>query len=121
MGGGGGVRADKSHQLTVHVCLRPGTLCEVDINECLEPVPHVCQNGATCQDASNAYTCLCTPGWEGVLCQQVRCQTCPKAIYLSLHTWLGGSSVSKGKVSNLPKSYIPVSAHLAGREFCVNR
>ena len=48
------------------------------------------------------YTCLCTPAWEGILCQQVRCQTCPKAIHLSLHTWLGGNSVSTGKVSHLP-------------------
>lgn len=61
-----------------------GTLCEVDINEC-DSDP--CQNGATCTDGANFYTCRCpapAPGeepWGGrdcqvrlVGCRRHRCQ-----------------------------------------------
>ncbi len=27
-----------------------------------------CENGATCIDALNAYTCTCAPGYEGTFC-----------------------------------------------------
>lgn len=41
--------------------------CEVDIDECL---PQPCQNGATCVDWVNNYTCVCQPGYEGRNCSQ---------------------------------------------------
>ena len=37
----------------------------LDINECSSGP---CQNGGTCTDGVNAYTCRCTPGWEGDVC-----------------------------------------------------
>ena len=39
-----------------------GPHCEIDVNECAsEP----CQNGATCVDQVNHYTCTCDSGWAG--------------------------------------------------------
>ncbi|KAI5932322.1 Neurogenic locus notchprotein 4 [Manis javanica] len=29
---------------------------------------HQCQNGATCQDELDTYTCLCPEAWTGLLC-----------------------------------------------------
>ena len=37
-----------------------------DTNECAS---NPCQNGATCIDAVNSYTCNCAAGYEGTLCQ----------------------------------------------------
>jgi hypothetical protein len=37
-----------------------------DIDEC---TPNQCQNGATCVDGINAYTCTCAAGYEGNSCQ----------------------------------------------------
>ena len=39
----------------------------LDIDDCAS---HVCKNGATCQDAVNAYTCVCPPGYMGAWCQE---------------------------------------------------
>ncbi|XP_071442369.1 protein crumbs isoform X3 [Hetaerina americana] len=43
-------------------------------NDLPPPLPrysgHNCQNGATCRDAIANYTCECTPGWQGWLCDQ---------------------------------------------------
>ena len=33
-----------------------------DINECAS---NACQNGATCTNLQNRYTCTCTGGWTG--------------------------------------------------------
>ena len=38
----------------------------VDVNEC-ESKP--CENGGTCTDAGNRYTCKCTPGFTGANCE----------------------------------------------------
>jgi len=49
-------------------CLKkvnPVLLC-VDINECASSP---CQNGGTCTDAVNSYTCTCAAGYDGALCQ----------------------------------------------------
>ena len=36
-----------------------------DIDECASSP---CQNGGTCIDDVNSYTCLCAPGYSGVNC-----------------------------------------------------
>ena len=38
----------------------------VDIDECAS---HPCQNGGTCHDDINSFTCTCIPGYEGDTCQ----------------------------------------------------
>lgn len=38
-----------------------------DINEC-ENSP--CQNGGRCTDSEGSFTCSCTDGWEGQVCDQ---------------------------------------------------
>ena len=37
-----------------------------DINECAS---NACQNGATCIDLVNGYTCTCVIGYTGINCQ----------------------------------------------------
>ena len=37
-----------------------------DINECYT---NPCQNGGTCKDAVNSYTCQCKPGYQGYNCE----------------------------------------------------
>ena len=36
-----------------------------DIDEC---VSEPCQNGGTCTDGINSYSCTCLPGWAGPTC-----------------------------------------------------
>ena len=43
-----------------------------DIDECLSAP---CQNGGSCTDAVNSYTCACAPGYMGPECQTSKC--CP--------------------------------------------
>ena len=43
-----------------------GSFCQSAIDECAS-VP--CQNGATCVDSTNAFSCTCVAGFSGVLCQ----------------------------------------------------
>ena len=43
-----------------------GSSCETNFNECGS---NPCQNGATCQDGINKYTCDCLPGYTGGNCQ----------------------------------------------------
>ena len=38
----------------------------VDIDECASSP---CQNGGTCNDAVNSYTCQCVPGYTGSNCE----------------------------------------------------
>ena len=37
----------------------------IEIDEC---VSNPCQNGGTCKDAVNSYTCQCKPGYQGDNC-----------------------------------------------------
>jgi len=39
-------------------------MCEININEC-DPQP--CLNSATCIDGLDNFTCMCAPGFEGIL------------------------------------------------------
>ncbi len=52
------------------VNLRPTlTVCwdgEIATDEC---APNPCQNGGTCTDGDNSYTCACPAGWEGANCE----------------------------------------------------
>lgn len=38
----------------------------LDIDECLG---HNCQNGATCVDGIDSFTCSCVPGYDGTSCE----------------------------------------------------
>ena len=42
------------------------TFTFTDIDECSS---NPCQNGATCTDDVNSYTCGCVAGYTGVLCE----------------------------------------------------
>ena len=42
-----------------------GTNCEINIDDC---DGNVCQNGGTCVDGINTYTCKCPPNWTGRYC-----------------------------------------------------
>ena len=44
-----------------------------DIYECASSP---CQNGGTCIDDVNSYTCLCAPGYSGVNCHGGECLVC---------------------------------------------
>ena len=37
-----------------------------DVDDCLSSP---CQNGGTCTDAVNSYTCACVDGWAGTNCE----------------------------------------------------
>lgn len=41
-------------------------LLSVEINECSS---RPCQNGGTCVDGANSFTCDCASGWTGTLCE----------------------------------------------------
>ena len=42
----------------------------LDINDCS---PNPCQNGGTCTDQVNNYTCSCAAGYTGKICQTGKC------------------------------------------------
>ena len=43
-----------------------GANCDQNINECSS---NPCQNGGTCTDGINGFTCVCTAQWSGPFCQ----------------------------------------------------
>ena len=42
----------------------------LDTDECASDP---CQNGGTCEDGENGYTCTCADGWEGDNCETSKC------------------------------------------------
>lgn len=44
-----------------------GTNCQENVNDC---PGHLCQNGASCVDGVNSYTCQCPPSFTGPYCNQ---------------------------------------------------
>ncbi|XP_071147176.1 neurogenic locus notch homolog protein 1-like [Mytilus edulis] len=67
-------------------CQKGGTMsasppaCE-DINECLSTP---CQNGATCHNEVNAYSCTCMPGYQGTNCEsEIPCTTPGSVLHAS--------------------------------------
>ncbi|KAM7394699.1 hypothetical protein PAMP_021485 [Pampus punctatissimus] len=44
-----------------------GTFCEVNVDDCQD---HGCENGATCVDGVGNYTCLCSPHYTGLFCEE---------------------------------------------------
>ncbi|KAK3713436.1 hypothetical protein QZH41_012473, partial [Actinostola sp. cb2023] len=49
------------------VCFASGQHCEVNINECNQS-PSPCGSGGTCIDGVNGFTCHCSTGYTGPLC-----------------------------------------------------
>ena len=43
-----------------------GVNCDQNVNECASSP---CQNGGTCWDGLNGFTCTCNAQWTGPLCQ----------------------------------------------------
>lgn len=43
-----------------------GVTCNQNINECSS---NPCQNGGTCTDLVNGFSCTCTAQWTGLFCQ----------------------------------------------------
>lgn len=48
-----------------------------DINECENST---CQNGGRCTDSEGSFSCSCTDGWEGPVCDQSNHSTCDKTL-----------------------------------------
>lgn len=46
----------------VYVAGFTGTHCRMNIDECID---NLCENGATCIDGIQRYTCKCPPAWQG--------------------------------------------------------
>jgi len=53
---------------SITCCLCSGTLCEVNINECISSP---CLNGGTCVDGVNSFLCQCVPGYYNYFCKSV--------------------------------------------------
>ena len=53
----------------------------LDINECQS---NPCQNGGTCIDAANKYTCNCVLGYSGA-----NCETSMFKVYLNIFVFFG--------------------------------
>ncbi|KAG9346148.1 hypothetical protein JZ751_007966 [Albula glossodonta] len=45
-----------------------GPTCEINVDDCED---NDCENGATCRDGANNYTCLCAPFYTGEMCEEM--------------------------------------------------
>ena len=54
-----------------------------DIDEC---VSAPCQNGGTCTDQVNSYTCHCPPGYTGLQCQTGKICFSKECVWLNTFT-----------------------------------
>lgn len=63
------------------VSLPPLCFLFIDIDECFS---NPCQNGATCNDGSNGYTCSCSRGYFGGNCENGESWFLPPSLSLSL-------------------------------------
>ena len=68
----------KINWIIVGTIFKRNIFTSIDINNC-ETNP--CQNGGTCTDGINDYSCKCTTGWEGDNCEILG------KYELSLHAW----------------------------------
>ncbi|CAH3025002.1 unnamed protein product, partial [Porites evermanni] len=71
----------------------------IDINDC---VNHTCQNGGSCVDSINNFTCNCLKGYTGSYCETGHCVINYTSMFLSdidncvHHTCLNGGSCVDG-------------------------
>lgn len=63
---------NSGHMSCVKLCVFFVCVC-VDIDECSS---YPCQNGGTCTDGVNTFTCHCPPGFTGALCQTGKITSC---------------------------------------------
>ena len=54
------------HFQTIGFCLEVFCIIHVDFDECAS---YPCQNGGTCSDDIDGYTCVCIPGHTGDNCE----------------------------------------------------
>jgi hypothetical protein len=70
------VQMQNSAQTTPNFDEKASDTCRVSIAEIVECASSPCQNGGTCTDQVNAYSCECPPGFTGPECQTgMRCPT----------------------------------------------
>lgn len=87
-----------------------------DVDECLS---HPCQNGATCINSVNSFSCQCPPGFRGASCEIGEChaEMRPSEWALLLGEWLA-PIVPAGHPSSILRC-VGSSLQAAGAERCV--
>jgi len=80
-----------------------GTACQQFVNDCSS---NPCQNGATCVDGSNTFTCLCTTGFSDSLCGTETCSCLNTGSCVTGQTVFNGL---RGNFFNNPSGGVPSS------------
>ncbi len=52
-------------------------MCDVNINDCLE---QPCLNGGLCLDTIDSFSCNCTDGWAGSVCDVCALEGCAECV-----------------------------------------